>query len=176
MRLLTLLAVVVLTPYAHAQGVPSPPNATVPAAIRLVGTDALGAPDPAGQFTVIMRDLANNPLPGVTIRVDFLPCSGVSLCPTQGPMVTAVHCDANGLWIEGVSGQDGSWSTAIVGCSRRLYDYFTLANLYQPCASQSTRAAESYGVAAVPAQPVDRERHQCAARTAWREGVSSPVK
>ena len=118
MRLLTLLAVVVLTPYAHAQGVPSPPNATVPATIRLVGTDALGAPDPAGQFTVIMRDLANNPVPGVTIRVDFLPCSGVSLCPTQGPTVTAVHCDANGLWIEGVSGQDGSWSTAIVGCAK----------------------------------------------------------
>ncbi len=40
-------------------------------------------------------------------------------------------------------------STALVGSGKPLYDYFTLGNLYQPCASQSTRAAGSYGVAAV---------------------------
>ena len=40
-------------------------------------------------------------------------------------------------------------NTVIVGGARPLYDYFTLANLYQPCASQSARAAGSFGVAAV---------------------------
>jgi len=35
------------------------------------------------------------------------------------------------------------------GSGRPLYDYFTLANLYQPCAALSTRAANSYGIAAV---------------------------
>jgi len=40
-------------------------------------------------------------------------------------------------------------SAAIVGGAKPLYDYFTLANLYQPCAAQSMRAAGSFGVAAV---------------------------
>ncbi|MDQ6620199.1 MAG: D-(-)-3-hydroxybutyrate oligomer hydrolase [Pseudomonadota bacterium] len=40
-------------------------------------------------------------------------------------------------------------ATTLVGGARPLYDYFTLANLYEPCASQSTRAATSFGIAAV---------------------------
>jgi hydroxybutyrate-dimer hydrolase len=39
----------------------------------------------------------------------------------------------------------------LAGTGRPLYDYFTLANLYQPCASLSTRAAGSPGAALVPA-------------------------
>jgi hydroxybutyrate-dimer hydrolase len=38
-------------------------------------------------------------------------------------------------------------STTITGSGRPLYDYFTLANLYSPCASQSSRLAGSYGIA-----------------------------
>lgn len=38
----------------------------------------------------------------------------------------------------------------LVGTGRSLYDYFSLANLYQPCASLSTRAAGSPGGALVP--------------------------
>ncbi|HZQ63225.1 MAG TPA: 3-hydroxybutyrate oligomer hydrolase family protein, partial [Casimicrobiaceae bacterium] len=40
-------------------------------------------------------------------------------------------------------------ATTLVGAARPLYDYFTLANLYEPCASQSSRAANSFGIAAV---------------------------
>ena len=40
-------------------------------------------------------------------------------------------------------------NTVIVGGARPLFDYFTLANLYEHCASQSSRAAGSYGLAAV---------------------------
>jgi hydroxybutyrate-dimer hydrolase len=50
-------------------------------------------------------------------------------------------------------------SATYVGAGRTLLDYFTLANLYQPCASQSTRAAGSYGIALVlpaPALAVNR--------------------
>jgi hydroxybutyrate-dimer hydrolase len=39
--------------------------------------------------------------------------------------------------------------STVQGSGRPLYDYFTLANLYQPCAAQATRAAGSYGVAAL---------------------------
>ena len=44
-------------------------------------------------------------------------------------------------------------STTLTGAGRTLLDYFTLANLYQPCASQSTRAAASYGIALVLPNP-----------------------
>ena len=42
-------------------------------------------------------------------------------------------------------------ATTLVGTGRPLYDYFTLANLLQPCAALSTRAAGSPGAAFVPA-------------------------
>ncbi|HWM01130.1 MAG TPA: 3-hydroxybutyrate oligomer hydrolase family protein [Actinophytocola sp.] len=38
--------------------------------------------------------------------------------------------------------------STVQGTGRPLYDYFTLANLYQPCAAQATRAADSYGIPA----------------------------
>jgi hydroxybutyrate-dimer hydrolase len=40
---------------------------------------------------------------------------------------------------------------SLTGTGRTLYDYFSLANLFQPCASLSTRAADSPGLAFVPA-------------------------
>ena len=42
-------------------------------------------------------------------------------------------------------------STSIVGGAKPLYDYFTFANLYQPCAVLSTRAAGSPGAALLSA-------------------------
>ena len=41
-------------------------------------------------------------------------------------------------------------STSIVGGARPLYDYFSFANLYQPCATLSPRAINSPGAAFVP--------------------------
>ena len=41
-------------------------------------------------------------------------------------------------------------ATSIAGGARPLIDYFTLANLYQPCAALSPRAANSPGAAFVP--------------------------
>lgn len=41
-------------------------------------------------------------------------------------------------------------ATTLVGSGRPLFDYFTLANLMQPCATLSTRAAGSPGAAFVP--------------------------
>jgi hydroxybutyrate-dimer hydrolase len=42
-------------------------------------------------------------------------------------------------------------TTTIVGSAKPLYDYFTLANLYQPCAALSPRAAGSPGAALLAA-------------------------
>ena len=40
-------------------------------------------------------------------------------------------------------------STAIVGGAKTLYDYFTIATLFEPCASQAAALTGSYGIAAV---------------------------
>lgn len=50
-------------------------------------------------------------------------------------------------------------ATTLTGAGRTLLDYFTFANLYQPCASQSTRAAGSWGITLVlPAPAVAANR------------------
>ena len=41
-------------------------------------------------------------------------------------------------------------ATSIAGSAKTLYDYFTIANLYQPCAALSPRATGSPGAAFVP--------------------------
>jgi len=51
-------------------------------------------------------------------------------------------------------------STTLVGTGRPLYEYFTLANLLQPCAALSMRAAGSPGAAFVPAASAT---HRCTA-------------
>jgi hydroxybutyrate-dimer hydrolase len=51
-------------------------------------------------------------------------------------------------------------TTTLVGTGRPLYDYFTLANLMQPCAALSTRALGSPGAAFVP---VASATNRCAA-------------
>jgi hydroxybutyrate-dimer hydrolase len=52
--------------------------------------------------------------------------------------------------------------TTITGSGRPLYDYFTLANLYSPCASQSARLTASYGLTAVLPVPAFAN-NRCAA-------------
>ncbi|MEO8752653.1 MAG: 3-hydroxybutyrate oligomer hydrolase family protein [Casimicrobiaceae bacterium] len=50
-------------------------------------------------------------------------------------------------------------TTSVAGGAKPLYDYFTIANLYSPCASQSAALTASYGIAAVlpvPALAVNR--------------------
>ena len=55
----------------RAQGVPSPANSTAPQTIALVGATAGVPAQGPGAFEVVIRDLANNPLPGVTVTVDL---------------------------------------------------------------------------------------------------------
>ena len=76
-----LAAFVLTTAFAGAAlaqtGVPSPGNSTLPA----FATTTAGGSD---FFQVIVRDLANNPIAGSIVIVDFGDCTA-SLCPTQPP-------------------------------------------------------------------------------------------
>lgn len=92
-RLLAALLLAALGAGA-ARGAPAttPPtgNSTVPPFIRLVGADALGRPDSAGTFTVVVRDLANNPVAGSRVVVDFGRATDLRLCAAQAPGLTFV--------------------------------------------------------------------------------------
>src|SRR5262245_23169060 len=60
--------------------VPSPATSTCPSSVFLTS-------DGSCCFDVIVRDAANNPVPGSTVDVDFGACR-VSFCPEQPPGIT----------------------------------------------------------------------------------------
>jgi len=79
---------------AAMAGVPSAANSTTPACITLVGSLA-GVPDAAaGQFTVTVRDLANNPLNGASVVCDFSGCLDIAICNDQLDANATVNCGA----------------------------------------------------------------------------------
>ena len=79
---------------AAMASVPSAANSTAPACISLVGSLA-GVPDAAaGQFTVIVRDLANNPLSGSSVVIDFSGCLDLAICQDQLDANALVNCGA----------------------------------------------------------------------------------
>ena len=68
---------------------PNPANSTIPAYVTLVGHEG-GVADPGGEFIVVFRDLANNPIAGATIVCDFTGCPDLRIAAAQPfPGVTA---------------------------------------------------------------------------------------
>lgn len=71
-RKATLTACGMLVAASAFAGVPSPGNSDlpVPAFFTMVG-NSLGVPDALGQFTIVIRDLANNPINGSSVVLDL---------------------------------------------------------------------------------------------------------
>lgn len=78
LRLVAALVLALLLAFVCAlpasAGVPSAPNSTMPAAL---------APCPYGDVVLhfVIRDLANNPLNGAFVTLDFSNCPGAFVCP-----------------------------------------------------------------------------------------------
>jgi len=94
---------------------PSPANSHIPAGIRLVGVRD-GVADPAGEFTVSVRSLSNNPEWNDVVSVDF------SQCVAGGEIAIASRQDADQQFIDcayhtvrAMTGQDGVAHFCIVG-------------------------------------------------------------
>jgi len=89
-----LTAAGLLVASAAMAGVPSEGNSTKPACITLVG-ELAGVPDAAaGQFTVIVRDLANNPLNGASVVIDLSNIPDLAICDDQLDANATVNCAA----------------------------------------------------------------------------------
>lgn len=89
-----VLVLLALAPAPSRADTPSPPNSTVPACIKLVGGDGTNA-SALGTFTVIHRDLANNPIAGAQIVVDVSNAPDLRLCAQQVAPGVVMDC-ANG--------------------------------------------------------------------------------
>jgi hypothetical protein len=88
-----LLAILAASAWA---GLPTPacgPCSTVPPALILGGKNSLGGVDPGATFTIVVRDLANYPIPFSLVELDFGACSGVRVCSVQpDPDLTVFNC------------------------------------------------------------------------------------
>ncbi len=87
-----LTAAGLLVASAAMAGVPSATNSTKPACITLVG-NAGGVPDAAaGQFTVIVRDLANVVMNNASVVIDLIGCTDLAICDDQLDAAATVNC------------------------------------------------------------------------------------
>jgi hypothetical protein len=70
---------------------PDPTNSTVPACITLVGSNG-GVPASIGEFLVVIRDLAGNPVPGASVTVDLSLVTDMRLCDDQLDPGVTLNC------------------------------------------------------------------------------------
>ena len=123
--LLSLLLLMVATIGIAGASPPSPANSTVPGCITLVGT-AAGVPAPEGQFQVVVKDLANNPLVGAVVSIDLLSCPDLHLCADQLDPTAVVDC-ANKR-VNKVTDGSGSVFFTVLGGSNGAGNALTLLN------------------------------------------------
>ena len=95
---LTLLALAIALPVSAS--VPSPNNSTIPPCLQMC---------PYGDLTymVVIRDFANNPIPGSAVMLDFSGCPSVRLCPPPGPTTYYAFTNAQGVATFAVKGGGG---------------------------------------------------------------------
>ncbi len=96
--------------------IPSPANSTRPTVIRVVGRGADG-PDASGTFTIVLRDLANNPLADDRVVIDFSQCPDVRLATEAAP---GQYVDCASRTVAGFSDMNGAVTFTIVGAGTNL--------------------------------------------------------
>jgi hypothetical protein len=119
--LLVVLGLLVVTATALA-GIPSPANSTKPAYIDVVGT-ASGVADSRGTFTIVVRDLGNNPVANSQVVLDFGSCTDMSLCYDVAtapayPYGTAQSIDCASWTLRGFTDVSGQITFTVVGAGK----------------------------------------------------------
>ena len=113
LMVLSLVAMLGFSPRLAGAKPPSAADSSVPCGINLVGTTA-GVADARGEFTIVARDIAHNPLPGTAVAIDFSGCTpDIRLCSVQSAAGTAVDCTGN--VIHAVTDGNGQVTLRILG-------------------------------------------------------------
>ncbi len=107
----------VLATSSAMAAVPSPADSSVPCGINLVGSTG-GVADSRGEFTIIVRDLANNPIPGSSVVIDFNACTpDIRVCSVQPAGGVTADCAGVVGEINAVTDGAGTVVLRIVGGS-----------------------------------------------------------
>jgi len=116
-RKATLLAVCGLMVMAATAlaGIPDPSKCDKPTFIDVVGT-AVGVPDSRGTFTIVVRDMGNNPIASSQVILDFLACVETRLCQEQYDTTKVVDCPTATL--RGFTNGSGQITFTVVGAAK----------------------------------------------------------
>jgi hypothetical protein len=106
-RTASLAAIGLLAATVATARVPDWSHCTFPAFIKVVGTRAT-VPDPAGTFSIIMRDEGNIPVSGCVVTLNFAACTDMRLCTGAG-----VTCSPAMVW--GTTNVSGVVTFTVVG-------------------------------------------------------------
>ena len=104
---------------------PSAANDTTPPCISLVGSYG-SAPAPAGEFYVICRDLANNPMAGAVVVIDLSTCTDLFICADQLDPAATVDCAHK--TVSKLTAADGSVHFNVLGGSNGAGNAVTFLN------------------------------------------------
>jgi len=108
----------VLAASSAMAAVPSPADSDIPCGLNLVGTNG-GVADPHGQFTIVVRDLAHNPIPGSSVVIDFNSCEiDIRVCSVQPFAGVTASCAGAVGSINAVTDGSGTATLRIVGGAR----------------------------------------------------------
>jgi len=108
----------VLAASSAMAAVPSPADSDVPCGLNLIGTTG-GVADSRGQFTVVVRDLAHNPIAGSSVVIDFNACNvDIRVCSVQPVAGVTADCSGAVGSISAVTDGSGSVVLRIVGGAR----------------------------------------------------------
>jgi len=101
---------------------PTASTSTVPHCIPLVGCNgARTQADPAGEFTMTMRDVGNNPIADIDVKIDFSACSDIHIADQAsqlgGPGVSAMTVDCVNHTISALTNAYGVVTFRIIGAA-----------------------------------------------------------
>jgi hypothetical protein len=114
-RIFLFLLLSACCPPADAHSIPGCANSTTPACVTLVGAFGSVPAADAGQFTVIVRDCANNPVSGAVVVIDLSACADLHLCADQLDPSATVDCAQKR--VTKIAAADGSVSFTLLGGS-----------------------------------------------------------
>jgi hypothetical protein len=123
LRKATLLACCLVFASSNAlAAVPSPADSTIPCGINLVGTTG-GVADAQGMFTIVVRDLAQNPIAGSSVVIDFDACTpDIQICSVQPVSGVTADCLTEGVGeVTAVTDGSGTVMISIVGGANNTF-------------------------------------------------------
>lgn len=121
-----LLAAGLIVPSIARASFPSPANSTTPSCFSLVGTSGGIAASAAGQFTVVVRDLANNPIVGAAVVIDLSGCPDLHICADQLDPTAIVDCVHK--QVTKIADNSGSATFTVLGGSNGAGNAMTFLN------------------------------------------------